>query len=176
MFRLRGLEGVSVSDIMKECGFTHGGFYNHFESKEQLATEAVECAFVQSTDTLVKMFEAVDDPQKAFEMVVAAYLSPSYRDSARGGCPAAAMPTDAARGSEELQRAFAEGVQGYLELFSTWMDAGKPEGRQRAIALLSGLVGALCLSRAIKKSSPKLSEEILKSARKHFSRESFRKV
>lgn len=176
MFRLRGIEGVSVIDIMKECGFTHGGFYNHFESKEQLAAEAVKCAFGHSTNTLAEMFASVEDPQKAFEAVVAAYLSPAYRDSTTGGCPAAALPADAARDGKKVQAAFVDGIESYLELFSTWMDADKQQARQRAIALLSGLVGALSLSRAVKKSNPKLSEELLRSARNHFSQETLRKA
>src|ERR1700743_1659063 len=56
MFRLRGVAGVSVIDIMKESGFTHGGFYNHFNSKEELAAAAVACSFEKSANNLAEKF------------------------------------------------------------------------------------------------------------------------
>jgi TetR/AcrR family transcriptional regulator, transcriptional repressor for nem operon len=166
MFRLHGMENVSVADIMKQSGFTHGGFYNHFNSKEELAAEAVACAFERSAKGLSEKFASARSPQKGFERVIADYLSPAYRDSSTGGCPASALPADAARNGKEVQAAFAEGVESYLEIFAARMDGSKQEAREKAIALLSGLVGALMLSRAVKKSNPKLSEELLSSARR----------
>jgi TetR/AcrR family transcriptional repressor of nem operon len=167
MFRLHGMESVSVADIMKESGFTHGGFYNHFQSKEELAAEAVACSFEKAASRLSEKFASGRSPQKALEMVIAEYLNPAYRDSSTGGCPAAALPADAARNGKEVQTAFAEGIESYLDLFAARMDGNKQQARQQAIALLSGLVGALMLSRAVKKSNPKLSDELLRSARKH---------
>jgi TetR/AcrR family transcriptional repressor of nem operon len=166
MFRLHGMENVSVADIMKQSGFTHGGFYNHFNSKEKLAAEAVACAFEKSAQGLSENFASARSPQKAFEIVISEYLSPAYRDSSAGGCPASALPADAARNGKEVQMAFAEGVESYLKIFAAAMDGGRQEAREKAIALLSGLVGALILSRAVKKSNPKLSDELLSSARK----------
>jgi len=167
MFRLHGMENVSVADIMKQSGFTHGGFYNHFSSKEELAAEAVACAFEKSAQGLSEKFASARSPQKAFEVVIAEYLSPTYRDSSAGGCPASALPADAARNGKEVQTAFADGIDAYLDIFAAGMDGNKQEARQQAIGLLSGLVGALILPRAVKKSNPKLSDELLSSARKH---------
>lgn len=166
MFRLHGMENVSVADIMKQSGFTHGGFYNHFSSKEELGAEAIACSFKSSAHSLSEKFASGKSSRKAFETVVAEYLSPAYRDSSTGGCPAAALPADAARNGKEVQTAFAEGVESYLEIFAARIGGNKQESRQQAIALLSGLVGALMLSRAVKKSNPKLSDELLSSARK----------
>ena len=170
MFRLHGMENVSVADIMKQSGFTHGGFYNHFSSKEELAAEAVTCAFEKSARGLSEKFASAKSPQKAFERVIAEYLSPAYRDSSTGGCPASALPADAARNGKEVQTAFADGIDAYLDIFAAGMDGNKQEARQQAVALLCGLVGALILSRAVKKSNPKLSDELLSSARKHLSK------
>jgi TetR/AcrR family transcriptional regulator, transcriptional repressor for nem operon len=170
MFRLHGMEDVSVADIMKQCGFTHGGFYNHFDSKEELAAEAVTCAFERSVHVMSEKFASTKSPQKALDTVIAEYLSPAYRDSSSGGCPAAALPADAARNGKGVQAAFAEGVESYLEIFAAGMEGGKQEARERAIALLGGLVGTLMLSRAVKKSNPKLSDELLSSARKQLRR------
>jgi TetR/AcrR family transcriptional regulator, transcriptional repressor for nem operon len=166
IFRLHGIEAVSVADIMNQSGFTHGGFYNHFNSKEELAAEAVACAFEKSAHNLSETFASARSPQKALEMVIAEYLNPAYRDSSAGGCPAAALPADAARNGKEVQTAFADGIDSYLDMFAAQMDGNKQEARQQAVTLLSGLVGALMLSRAVKTSNSNLSNELLSSARK----------
>jgi TetR/AcrR family transcriptional repressor of nem operon len=170
MFRLQGLENVAVADVMKESGFTHGGFYNHFKSKDDLATEAVASAFDHAAKNLFKnLLEDVasgNDPQKALNAILADYLSPAHRDTSTGGCPAAAFPVDAARNGKDVQAAFAAGIESYLEIFAARMDGDKREARQRAVALLSGIVGAILLSRAVKEGQPKLSDELLSSARK----------
>lgn len=166
MFRLQGLENVAVADVMKESGFTHGGFYNHFKSKDELASEAVASAFDHAAENLSEDLASGAEPVKAFNAILADYLSPAHRDTCTGGCPASAFPVDAARSGKDLQAAFAEGIQSYLEIFAARMDGDKREARQRAVALLSGIVGALLLSRAVKKGHPKLSDELLSSARK----------
>jgi len=166
MFRLQGLENVAVADVMKESGFTHGGFYNHFKSKDDLATEAVASAFDHAAKNLSEDIASGNDPQKALNSILANYLSPAHRDTSTGGCPATAFPVDSARSGKDVQAAFADGIEAYLEIFAGRMDGDKREVRQRAVALLSGIVGALLLSRAVKKSQPKLSDELLSSARK----------
>jgi TetR/AcrR family transcriptional regulator, transcriptional repressor for nem operon len=166
MFRLRGLENVAVADIMKESGFTHGGFYNHFKSKDELAAEAVVSAFDHGAKHLSENIASGNDPQKALNALLADYLSPAHRDTCTGGCPAPAFPVDAARSGNDVQAAFAEGIESYLEIFAARMHGDRREARQRAVALLSSIVGALLLSRAVKKSQPKLSDELLSSARK----------
>jgi len=160
------LENVAVADVMKESGFTHGGFYNHFKSKDELATEAVASAFDHAAKTLSEDIASGNDPQKALNAIIADYLSPAHRDTGTGGCPAPAFPVDAARSGRDVQAAFAEGIESYLEIFAARMDGDKREARQRAVALLSGIVGALLLSRAVKKGQPKLSDEFRSSARK----------
>ena len=166
MFRLQGVENVAVADVMKESGFTHGGFYNHFKSKDDLATEAVASAFDYAAKNLSEDIASGNDPQKALNSILANYLSPAHRDTSTGGCPATAFPVDSARSGKDVQAAFADGIEAYLEIFAGRMDGDKREARQRAVALLSGIVGALLLSRAVKKSRPKLSDELLSSARK----------
>ena len=166
MFRLQGVENVAVADVMKESGFTHGGFYNHFKSKDDLATEAVASAFDHAAKNLSEDIASGNDPQKALNSILANYLRPAHRDTSTGGCPATAFPVDSARSGKDVQAAFADGIEAYLEIFAGRMDGDKREARQRAVALLSGIVGALLLSRAVKKSRPKLSDELLSSARK----------
>ena len=166
MFRLQGVENVAVADVMKESGFTHGGFYNHFKSKDDLATEAVASAFDHAAKNLSEDIASGNDPQKALNSILANYLSPAHRDTSTGGCPATAFPVDSARSGKDVQAAFADGIEAYLEILAGRMDGDKREARQRAVALLSGIVGAVLLSRAVKKDNPKLSDELLGSARK----------
>src|ERR1700727_1799024 len=143
MFRLQGVENVAVADVMKESGFTHGGFYNHFKSKDDLATEAVASAFDHAAKNLSEDIASGNDPQKALNAILANYLSPAHRDTSTGGCPATAFPVDSARSGKDVQAAFADGIEAYLEIFAGRMDGDKREARERAVALLGGMGGAV---------------------------------
>jgi TetR/AcrR family transcriptional regulator, transcriptional repressor for nem operon len=167
LFRLHGLENVSVADVMHECGFTIGGFYKRFTSKEDLAIEAVRSAFTAFAGFISDKIAEYGGRRKGLDKAVADYLSEMHRDSEHGGCPASALPCDSARSSKDLQKAYAEGVENYLEIFSAEIGGPKQKARQEAMAILSGMVGAVALARAVKKSNPKLSQEILNSARKY---------
>jgi TetR/AcrR family transcriptional regulator, transcriptional repressor for nem operon len=166
MFRLHGVENVAVADIMKEAGFTHGGFYNHFESKDELAAEAIASAFDVVANDLWEKLASRRRSQESLSSFVARYLSPQHRDTKSGGCPASAFPVDAARNGKTVQTAFVKGIETYLDLIAEQMDGDEQQARQQAIALFSGLVGAMMLSRAVKKSDPTLSDELLSSTRK----------
>ena len=166
MFRLHGVENVAVADIMKEAGFTHGGFYNHFESKDELAAEAIASAFDVVANDLWEKLAYRRRSQESLSSFVARYLSPQHRDTKSGGCPASAFPVDAARNGKTVQTAFVKGIETYLDLIAAQMDGDEQQARQQAIALFSGLVGAMMLSRAVKKSDPTLSDELLSSTRK----------
>jgi TetR/AcrR family transcriptional regulator, transcriptional repressor for nem operon len=168
MFRLHGVENVAVADVMKEAGFTHGGFYNHFESKDQLVAEALACAFDVSANFLSEQIASGRSPQKGLESAVANYLSAAHRDTHSGGCPAAALPADVARNGEDAQLAFADGIEAYLDILGAQLEGSKQEVRQEAIALLAGMVGAVLLSRAVKNGKPKLSNELLSATRKQW--------
>jgi TetR/AcrR family transcriptional regulator, transcriptional repressor for nem operon len=161
LFRLRGIENVSVSDVMAEAGFTHGGFYNHFASKEELAAEAVAKGFTDFTTELTGLITKAEDSSAAFRNALKGYVTASHRDAPGGGCPTAAFPVDAARHGEEVQAAFAEGIETYLSIIAPRLGGGRTKARKDATVLLSGMVGALVLSRAVQKASPKLSLELL---------------
>jgi TetR/AcrR family transcriptional repressor of nem operon len=168
LFRTRGIENVSVADIMKASGFTHGGFYNHFASKEELAAEVVVSSFGNAAKHLADKIAAGNE--KGFNTAISEYLSATHRDACTGGCPASALPVDAARNGEDVQGAYADGIEAYLDIFATQMNGDKKQARQEAIAVLSGLVGAMVLSRAVRKSDPRLSDELLSAARKRLFR------
>jgi TetR/AcrR family transcriptional regulator, transcriptional repressor for nem operon len=106
LFRLRGVDAVGIADLMKDVGLTHGGFYNHFPSKEALAVEVFDTAFANSLGRLAATVRrGPDGSQSPLERVVDGYLSAAHRDAGDGGCPSASLVTDAWRQSGHVQAA-----------------------------------------------------------------------
>jgi TetR/AcrR family transcriptional repressor of nem operon len=164
LFRDHGVDGIGVADVMKQAGLTHGGFYNHFASKETLAAEAFKLAFEQAIASLEKAGEKETRAQ-ALAAYIARYLAPENRDAPGPACPMAALGTDAARQGPSVREAFSNGTARYIEKFaammpsSTAVAADGADRRTAAIATLSMLIGGLTLARAI--TDPGLSDEIL---------------
>lgn len=150
MFRERGFDGVTVADLMKRAGLTHGGFYNHFESKEALIAEASAKGFTETSGRYAGI--ALGD-------VIDAYISRQHRDARGQGCPAAALSGEAARLPEETRTVFGEGIAGLLEAVETGLE-GRQGARAQAISMLAQAVGAVVLSRACPDTSG-LADEIL---------------
>ncbi|MCA1220774.1 TetR/AcrR family transcriptional regulator [Streptomyces sp. 8L] len=177
MFRAQGIDAVGIAELMKEAGLTHGGFYNHFASKNDLAVEVCGASFAASLGAMARMIEdGRDEAGSPLERVVAGYLSAAHRDAPDGGCPSASLVTDAGRHSEAVQSAYAEGVEGYLAGFAAeFLREAREEGyepdpgeaRRTAVRLLSEMVGALMLARAVRHVEPGLSDEILRTGRVH---------
>lgn len=169
VFRERGVDGVGVSDLMKGAGFTHGGFYNHFQSKEALAAEACESMFERAVE---EVRAAVGTGKKGpFHAWLHDFLSERHRDDPGHACPTATLATDAARQGDGIQAAFSRGVEDFLQAFATHFeqhaDAGADpvHARKLAIALLSDLVGTVALARGTARANPRLSLEILEAGR-----------
>ncbi|MDO8800980.1 TetR/AcrR family transcriptional regulator [Phenylobacterium sp.] len=154
LFRERGFEGVAVGDLMKTAGFTHGGFYNHFNSKDDLSAQALDQAFRQMDDHRASV-ESLDD-------LLSQYLSEAARRAPGRACPAAALAGDVARQGEPVKRVFAEGFDRMVQSMAQRLPKG-PEARAEAIALLSRMVGALALARAMPEGSD-LGREVLAAA------------
>lgn len=161
LFRERGIDGIGVAELMREAGLTHGGFYGQFESKEALTAEAATEAMAQSRARWRATMEGSAQPLAA---LLDRYLSPAHRDAPGQGCMLPALAADAARRGGPLRASFTEGVEGYLALLEEAAPDAAPEARrQRALATLSAMVGALLLARAVEK--PALSAELLAAAR-----------
>jgi TetR/AcrR family transcriptional regulator, transcriptional repressor for nem operon len=170
VFRERGIEGVSVIDLMKEAGFTHGGFYNHFASKDELLAEAGRAAFRDTIGGLTKLASSGTNGRQFVESLYR-YLSPSHRANFAGGCPAAGFAGEVSRQGREMQHAYAEGIRAVLKsyesLVSRKANAGKKaSNHEQAIELLANLVGSLMLARAVAKADPELSDEFLAAGRR----------
>lgn len=159
-FRESGTDGIGLADLMKEAGLSHGGFYRHFSSREQLVAEAVERALTEGGQ-LVAGAGRPDRPM-TLETFVGAYLSPQHRDRLAESCAVATMAADVARAGDRARAAYSKQVEAYLGLLTELVGgANKKTKRGRAIAALAALVGAVLLARAVKEE--KLSREILAS-------------
>jgi TetR/AcrR family transcriptional repressor of nem operon len=169
LFRERGFEGVGVADLMREAGFTHGGFYNHFSSKEALAMEACQEALGKANAAFADSLEhGKGNPWRRY---VVEYLSREHRDDPGCGCTLGALSADAARQGPELQSSFAEAIEQVIGILANHFRKtapGEPRAQARATAVhqFSELIGALVLSRAVSGADPRLSEEILSTNRR----------
>jgi TetR/AcrR family transcriptional repressor of nem operon len=165
LFREHGFDGIGVADIMKRAGLTHGGFYGHFASKDDLAAEIT--ARVLGRAGWQERLTGKANP--SFRDVVRAYLSPRHRDDPGTGCLLSALGSDAARQPRAVRRAFTDGfrarVDAWLKLVPGRSAAAR---REKALATMAGLVGALMLSRAV--DDPALSDEILEATATAFER------
>jgi TetR/AcrR family transcriptional repressor of nem operon len=158
LFRERGIDGIGVSDLMKAAGLTHGGFYGHFKSKEDLVAQACARAVSRMRQNWTNVIDqATGDP---LEALAATYLTPKHRDGAGRGCPMAALGSEIARQGPPVRRAFTDELRPFLDYLSRIVQGNSNNlRRQKALATYAGLVGALIISRAVDDSD--LSNEIL---------------
>jgi TetR/AcrR family transcriptional repressor of nem operon len=163
-FKERGVDGISLSDLMKDLKLTHGGFYRHFDSRDELVTEALELALAESGRVLRERLFPGDEPDVA--AFVDFYLDEAHRDGRAAGCAVAALAGDAPRKSAEVRAQFRRQIEANLESLSEALRQGGPAGDSRASALtmLSALYGALIMARAVGDSP--LSNEVLRTVRK----------
>ena len=148
LFRERGFENVTVGEVMKAAGLTHGAFYAHFGSKEELQAAAV--AYGQKV-SLERVQRSVN--KKSKESYADRYLSPSHRDNPGEGCTMAALGQEVARSAPELKAAFEQGLEEIL--------AAKGGDRNQAIFQAAAMVSGIVLARAVK--DRRLSDEILQT-------------
>jgi len=166
LFRVHGFGGVGVAEITRAAGFTHGGFYRHFESKEALAAEVCTQSFARSVAKLETRFAARDgDPSEYFHQ----YLSAEHVVDASNGCPMPTLACDGAREHGLVPAALAEGIGLYLQRLAQHRPDGSvvesagmldDADKARAIVSLSALVGGMVLARATHEAAPALSDEI----------------
>jgi TetR/AcrR family transcriptional regulator, transcriptional repressor for nem operon len=163
-FKELGVDGISLSDLMKDLKLTHGGFYKHFASRDELVTEALALALKQSGDSMRQRLFNGDKPDIAG--FVDFYLDEAHRDGRATGCAVAALAGDAARKSAGVQAQFREQIESNLETLTSALGPSGPadESRAKALLVLSTLYGALMMARAVGDSP--LSRELLATVRK----------
>lgn len=166
LLRANGLSGIGVADIMKAANLTHGGFYGHFNSKDDLVAQACRKVTAQAAENWQKTAaKSSNDPYAA---LLARYLRPRHRDEPGQGCVFAALGADAARSGAVVQDAFADGLKPLMDLLAKSAPGEtKAERRRKGVAAMAGLVGALLLARAVgTKDNKELSNEILEATRR----------
>jgi TetR/AcrR family transcriptional repressor of nem operon len=162
-FRERGVDGIGLADLMKEAHLTHGGFYGHFDSREELVAEAVECALRDGGEAVASVAGGNQPPAATLRLLVDAYLSVAHRDGLATSCAVTTMANDVARGNTRARSAYTKQVGIYLQLLAKLIATDQPKSRRaKAIAALATLVGAVSMARAV--NDEKLSRELLKSA------------
>ena len=144
LFRAKGFTGIGVADIMKAADLTHGGFYGHFTSKDDLVAQASRRTMARSAaNWTCVVAQAPDHPYAA---LLQHYLTPRHRDDPGRGCGFAALSNDAARSGKTVRNAFAEGLEPLIDILA---QSTKAIRRRKAVAAMAGLVGALSLARAV---------------------------
>lgn len=158
-FRKNGIGATGLNDVMSAAGLTHGGFYKHFASKDQLVAEA--CAEAVRTAILETLATAAaEGPGFA-----AAYLSTNHRDHPAAGCPLSAIGSELARCDEQTRAVATDGFLKLVDLVARQLGKLPPAAaRRRALVAASTLIGALTMARIV--TDPKLSAEILQQAKR----------
>jgi TetR/AcrR family transcriptional repressor of nem operon len=161
--RTEGITGAAVSAVMRDAGLTHGGFYKHFGSKDELLMESVCEAFREMSDRLAQVGEeSVRGP--AWKAIVRAYLSMEHCDHAECGCPLAAMGPELTRADKAMKaRIFGELVK-YKDRMLPFMPGRRAADRESAFfSIFSTMIGAIEIARMLPE--PAMREKVLASAR-----------
>lgn len=152
LFRDKGFDAVTVAEVMNAAGLTHGGFYGHFSSKDDLVTKTL--------DHVLRV-----DSSAPFDLpdYVERYLSPLHRDNPGKGCPTAGMVAETRHQSDIARKVMSEGTRAQIDRMSTGFVGETAECRRLAIVSWTAMVGAMIISRGI--DDPKLSDELLSETR-----------
>jgi TetR/AcrR family transcriptional repressor of nem operon len=171
LFREKGVDAVGLAELMKEAGFTQGGFYNHFASKEALVSQVIGKAMDDGRQQLGAAI--AQSRQRGADPLIRQikwYLSPTHRDDIDRGCPIAGFAGEIPHLSKAAQASYDEGLEHIFNKIAQLVLEHDPtltreEAHGRAISLYSHMVGGVILSRAASASQPALADEILKQGR-----------
>jgi TetR/AcrR family transcriptional repressor of nem operon len=160
--RNKGIDATGVAEIMAAAGLTHGGFYRHFDSKEELVTEAIA---LSRKDYLAGTVSAAEEGPEALMKHLQEYVTPACRDDIGGGCPLAANGSELVRSDARTRHNATEALRLWFGKTAQYMrspdDAGKSE---MAISVVTNMIGALTMARLV--DDPVLSNQILEATRK----------
>jgi TetR/AcrR family transcriptional regulator, transcriptional repressor for nem operon len=161
--RAEGLTGAAVSTVMKDAGLTHGGFYKHFGSKDDLLLESLSEAFEEIVSRLALAAEQ-SKPGTAWKAIVKTYLSPEHCDHAECGCPVAALAPELARTEPAMRTQIAGKLAEYKNRMVPFMPGRRAADRERAFfAIFPTMIGAIALARVLP--DPVMRAKVLTSAR-----------
>lgn len=153
LFKDKGFDAVSVAEVMKAAGLTHGGFYGHFTSKDDLVAQ-----------TLAHALAADSVGNGEFSDFVRSYLAPRHRDNPGNGCPTAGLAAAIRHQTPAAKSAMTEGLRTQIARIEQALpDDGAVDKRRAAIGSWAAMIGAVILARAV--DDPELSDEVLEQTR-----------
>jgi TetR/AcrR family transcriptional regulator, transcriptional repressor for nem operon len=163
--RRSGYGGTGVSDIMKDAGLTHGGFYAHFDSREAMLAEAADRAGAEGVAEMERI-AAGAPPHEALRAMLRGYLSKTHVENAETGCPTAALCSEMPRQAPEVRHAATRRIKEMIDLVARHSpDWGQPSAHKRALVTVATMVGTLVLARAV--DDARLSDALREAALKH---------
>lgn len=147
VMRETGTEGIGVAALMKRVGLTHGGFYAHFASREELVQEVLKQMFSEAGS--LASAEQVSEPRQRLADFIDTYLSESHRNSPAQGCPVAALVSEIAHLPEQTRSIFSQGVDALHDgLAQVLRELDHKDADALASSMQAEMVGALALARA----------------------------
>ncbi len=159
--RRDGIDSLTVAELMKEAGLTHGGFYRHFDSREHLVAEAAQRALSHGGAWTIAAARL--GGQRGYTALVDGYLSARHRDHPEYGCAVACNAADVARAGGSARASYTRQVKECLAVLADLIDnPDRHVGEREAVLTLSVLVGAISMARAV--DDPDLSQQILTNA------------
>lgn len=159
-FRKNGIKEVSVPQIMKGAGLTHGGFYAHFANKDQLVAEACHKAIEETIALLQNATDQRADDSK-IQTVIDYYLSTTHRDNLEKSCILPTLSSEISRSTEEVKQTFTEEVTRFISFVSGMIG----NNDQKSMAIISAMVGSLLLARSV--NDAELSQNILDASKQY---------
>ena len=160
--RNQGIEATGVAEIMAAAGLTHGGFYRHFGSKEELVAEALA---LSRKDYLAGTVQAAEEGADALMKHLKEYVTPAYRDDIGGGCPLAANGSEIVRADATTRHNATEALRLWFDKTAPYMRAPDDGGKNAmAMSVVTNMIGAVTMARIV--DDPVLSDQILEAARK----------
>jgi TetR/AcrR family transcriptional repressor of nem operon len=159
-FREKGVAGVGIAELMKEAGLTVGGFYKHFDSRDDLVAEAVGSAF----GTWKRQVDAAASGGAPFtySKLIDDYLNEAHRDDPGTGCAYSALAAEISRSDKKTRALASEQIRNDIQLIASLLPGkDRRAARSRAILTFSALVGAMTLARNV--SDEEMSREILRT-------------
>ncbi len=161
--RAEGLNGVAVAAVMRDTSLTHGGFYKHFESKDELLIESLKESFRDIIDTLVRATEQ-SSPGEAWKAIVKTYLRPEMCDHPEHGCPLATLAPELARVDKRMKPQIVAELVNYKSRMLPFMPGRRTVDKERAFfAIFSTMIGATEIARMLP--DPAMREKVLGTAR-----------
>jgi TetR/AcrR family transcriptional repressor of nem operon len=161
--RTEGVTGAAVTAVMQDAGLTHGGFYKHFGSKDELLMESVSEAFQETANRLAHVGKQ-SPPETAWKAIVKAYLNLELCDHAEYGCPLTALAPELARADTAMKTQIFEDMKKYKGRMLPFMPGRRTADKESAFfSIFSTMIGAIEIARMLPEAA--MREKVLATAR-----------